>query len=151
MARGGVYVITTRKPHALLGLWLLGRHIGYVGLTNSYARRKKQHLEGDRRYNVSAKDWADLAPRFRPLVPLPDWRWLLELVESIAIALLCPVYNVEKQPPWNLRKIQPSTAKRQRWTRDQFGFTARVAAFALRMLLWVLVAVAAWLVWGWTR
>lgn len=146
MARGGIYVIRTRKPSAVLGLPLLGRHTGYVGLTNSFVRRKKQHLEGDTRYAVSAKDWADLAPRFYAVIPLPDWRWLLELVESIMIAVLCPVYNVAKQPPWNLRRITPKKAKAQRFARDQFGMTYRLVRSTLRVLL--LAAVVAGVIWA---
>jgi hypothetical protein len=149
--RGGVYVIRTRKPSAVLGLPLIGRHVGYVGLTNSFIRRKKQHLEGDRRYNVSAKDWADLAPRFYPLIPLPDWRWLLELVESLVIWALCPVYNVQKQAPWNLRKIQPSRARAQRVLRDSMGLTYRLGRSALRLLLLAGLVALALYVWSVTR
>lgn len=164
--RGGVYLIRTRKPNAPLGLslrWVLllipaaagalhlvgwpiwlalalvvlaGRHNGYVGLTNSYVHRERQHLQGGGTYRVQAKDWADLEPRFWRILPLPDWRWLLEAAESLLIALLLPVYNVKKQAPWNLRKISLKTAARQRRMRDRHGLAYKVSVLVAR---WVII------------
>lgn len=145
--RGGVYVIRTRKPGAVWGLPIIGRHTGYVGLTSSFHHRRRQHLEGDSYHQVGAKCWADLQPRFYPLIPLPNIRFLLEVVESLLIAALCPVYNVRKQPPWNVRKIRPSTARRQRSSRDTFGVAYRATRTAAHLLLLAALVAAGVYVW----
>ena len=98
-----------------------GRHNAYVGLTSSYYHRKNQHLVGGGVYKAQRKDWADLDPKFYKILPLPNWRWLLHTMETLAIGVLCPVYNVQKQPPWNLRKVSPRTAERQAWQRAKYG------------------------------
>lgn len=118
-----------------------GRHNGYVGLTSSYYHRKNQHLVGGGVYKAQRKDWADLDPRFYRILPLPNWRWLLHTMETLAIALLLPVYNVQKQPPWNLRKVSPRTAERQRWERARFGPWAVLGRLIGRIVVVLLGAV----------
>lgn len=145
---GGVYVWRTRKPHAVVGLPIIGRHTGYVGETNRFARRGQEHLRGSDRYQtiVKPKDWADLAPKVYEF-PLPDWRWLRLAVERLLVAVLCPVYNVQLQPPWNVRRITPKRAAAQRFARDQFGLTARITATLVRWTVWAALAGAAYMVW----
>lgn len=143
--RGGIYAIRCRKPSAFLGLPLIGRHWAYVGLTNSFYHRKNQHLLGDVVYGQAAKPWSDLAPRFYKLLPLPTWithkgalfsgRWTLELLETLFIWLLIPVYNVSKQAPYNLRRISLRSAQRQRWARQQSGIGVNIGRALARWAL----------------
>ncbi len=149
--RGGAYVWRTRKPHAVIGLPLIGRHTGYVGQTNNFGRRRGEHLYGSTRYTnvVQPKDWSDLSPKVWT-IPLPNWRWLRLMVEQLLIWVLCPVYNVKGQGSWNIRRVRPATARQQRWRRDRFGVTASIGAMVVRLLVWAMLAVAAWAVWTWT-
>lgn len=145
--RGGIYLIRTRKPRALVGLPVIGRHNGYVGRTSSYLRREIQHLKGDPTWGVLAKDWADLDPRFHRVLPLPSWVWLQDLMETLAIWVLCPVYNVRKQAPWNIRRVSLRRAAFQRAARNRFGVAARLVPLMVRSAIYagVLVAlVSAW-------
>ena len=148
-AKGGIYLIRTRKPHAPLGFPVIGRHNGYVGLTSSYYHRERQHLLGGGVYGHARKPWADLDPKFYKIIPLPNWRWLLHLVETLAIWVLCPVYNVKKQPPWNLRRVSPRQAENAAWSRAKLGkgpaiimraavrWTAYLAAAALVLYVYL--------------
>jgi hypothetical protein len=118
----GCYVWRTRKPSAPWGLPFIGRHFGYVGETGSRFHRDPQHIEGGGTYSAVAKDWADLDPKCYPLpCPFPRWKWTRKAMETLYIAILCPVYNVQKQPPWNVRRISSRRAARQRYTRDLVG------------------------------
>jgi hypothetical protein len=142
--RGGVYVIRTRKHHAIFGLPLVGRHFGYVGETNSFRHRVPQHLVGGGRYRVKPKCWADLDP-VAYTIPLPDWYWLRSAVETLLIAVLCPVYNGQKQRAYNLRRALPSTARDQRYARDVWGRWAGSATLALRCSAYsILVSATLW-------
>lgn len=117
VSRGGCYIWRTRKPGAVFGLPIIGRHTAYVGETVSFYHRERQHLLGGGTYDVRGKDWADLAPRcYR--IPLPTWKWLMRSVETLLIWVLCPVYNIRKQPFYNIRKIKPSTARLHRLARE---------------------------------
>jgi hypothetical protein len=115
----GCYVWRTRKPHAVLGLPLIGRHTAYVGETGSRYFRDQQHRFGDARYGASGKSWSDLGPKVYPLPCfLPHVKWCREVQEKIWIKLLMPVYNTE----WNggnPRRIKPIKAQQQRWARDK--------------------------------
>ncbi len=116
----GCYAWRTRKPHAPLGLPVIGRHTAYVGQTSSRWHRDRQHLSGDARYGSLPAPWSDLAPKRYPLPCLfPQWRWSRELSEWAWTWILCPVYPVKKQPPWNLRRIGRDRAARQRAARDR--------------------------------
>lgn len=150
--KGGVYVYRTRKPHAVVGLPLVGRHTGYVGETNNFRRRDREHLEGSDAYTrrVEAKDWADLEPKVYRL-PLPDLKWLRLLVEQLLIWVLCPAYNVRGQGPWNMRRVGLKRQRAQRWRRDQFGATGKLAITLARWVILAAAAWAAWKIWGWTR
>ena len=147
--RGGAYVYRTRKPHAVLGLPVIGRHFGYVGESNDFDRREGEHLRGSTRYAtpVAAKPWADLAPKcYR--IPLPDSRWLRRALEWLLIKLLMPVYNV-KMNMTNPRRIRPWTAQEQRRRRDEKGIGYKVGVSLVR---WVtLAAVAGLAFWAVTR
>lgn len=146
-AGGGVYVYRTQKPHAVLGLPIIGRHTGYVGETNSFKRRDAQHLVGGGQYRSVAKPWADLRPKcYR--ISLPDWRWLRLLVEAVLIGVLCPVYNVKGQMPWNIRRVSLKRQAAQRFARDQFGATARIVGTVVRWAIWAALITIIILIWG---
>jgi hypothetical protein len=108
----------TRKPHAFLGMPLIGRHTAYVGETGSRYFRDRQHVYGDARYAAPDKPWSDLQPKVYPLPCLfPHVAWARKAQEKIWIKLLMPVYNTE----WNggnPRRIKPMKAQQQRWARD---------------------------------
>lgn len=157
---GGVYLIRCRKPSALIGLPFIGRHNGYVGMTNNFYLRKNQHLMGDVVYGAAPKPWADLEPRFFRLLPLPRWithkgrvfrkRWTMEVIETIAIWLLFPVYNSKKQPPYNMRRISLTRARRQRWARQKSGLRLNIGRAAARWGL-ALIVFAGLVYTGWER
>ena len=159
--RGGLYVWRVRKPHAILGLPIIGRHFGYAGMTNSYSCRELEHLTGRSprlrpdQYKLPAS-WSDLEPRCYRLLPLPDsltrsefGRVIVKGLETALIGLTCPVYNDKQQAPWNLRKISRERAARMRDQRDTNRGLATQGRFVLRMLIY---AVATFLIiWGWTQ
>lgn len=118
--RRGCYGWRVRKPHAPLGLPLIGRHWGYVGQTSSRWHRDNQHASGDTRYGARSASWSDLDPKVYPLPCLfPQWRWSREFSEWVWTWLLLPVYPEKKQAPWNLRRISRARAARQRAARDE--------------------------------
>lgn len=144
--RGGLYVWRVDKPHALIGLPLIGRHFGYLGMTNSYYFRAQQHLAGSTKYGAAAARWSDLRPKCYKILPLPDFilhgryrRRITFALETIAIWLLCPVYNDKQQPPYNLRKISKRSAAAQREARDKLGRTAKTGRALLRYACWALL------------
>lgn len=120
MWRGGCYIVRCRKPGAIWGLPIVGRHTAYVGETSSFAHRERQHtgkyLETDTFRVGPGKPWSDLNPRFYR-IPLP-FKWMRKAVEPMLVYVLCPVYNVKLQPPWNFRRVSLKAAKRQRWVRN---------------------------------
>lgn len=141
-----------------------GRHNAYAGLTNSFYFREQQHLIGSSTWGTAGKPWSDLDPKVYR-IPLPNvithkgglakalgikGRWTLELLETALIWLTCPVYNVQKQPPWNLRKIGPRQADAQRMARVKRGIKVNIGRVAAR---WALLAmVFAGSVWaGWEQ
>lgn len=154
--RGGIYLIRCDKPGAVLGLPFIGRHNGYTGMTNSYFHRERQHLYGSSVYGVGPKSFSDLHPKFYRILPLPEFlthekligRRLMKLIETLAIWLTIPVYNVSQQAPWNLRRIKPHRADAQRIARMRHGLRYRMTrtlARGIAMLL--LVSVAGAIVW----
>lgn len=139
---GGLYIWRVDKPHAFLGLPFIGRHFGYAGMTNSYYWRGKQQLEGSVKYDSRPYSWSDLRPKRYCILPLPahllnskhKWRRrFVRMLETVLIAVTCPVYNDTQQPPWNLRKISKAKAAIQRANRDQYGRAYRAAKGALRL------------------
>ena len=120
--RGGIYLVRTRRHH-LRPRWLswLGmRENGYVGLTVSYYLRQRDHL-GTGRHGQKAKDWSDLDPIWKKVIPLPwwlCWHWLMGPLETLVIRLTWPRYNVDKNH-WNPRRITPARAEAQRLERDR--------------------------------
>lgn len=157
MYQGGIYLWRTRKPHAILGLPIIGRHNGYVGMTSCYSARGGQHLNGSVTYGSVPASWSDLAPKCYKILPLPaflthgTWRRALVMkrLETLVIGLLLPVYNDRQQAPWNLRKVSRASAKRARANRDDYGMTYRATAFAGRMA--VNITLITLLAYGWTE
>lgn len=160
-ARGGLYLWRVRKPHAVLGLPIIGRHNGYGGMTNSYSCRELEHLTGrsprlrSSQYKLPAT-WSDLEPRCYRVLPLPDWlvltplgRRIVKGLETVLIAVTCPVYNETQQAPWNMRRIRPRRAAAMRAERDRHGRKAAGARFALRCLIYVMILTVAILMWRW--
>lgn len=120
---GAVYVYRTRKPGAILGLPLLGRHFAYVGQSRNLKARHREHLEGGGRYNCTPKPWADLDPKRYILFRMKHCpQWALDLVEWLVIQLLLPVYN-DKMNRANPRRIPARVATRQRAQRDLRGWS----------------------------
>lgn len=138
----GIYLFRTRKPHAPFGLPIIGRHNGYVGQSNDYARRYEQHIRGGGRYNVRAKHWSDLRPRFHRILPLPRWMfeltpWAVNMIEALCILVLLPVYNV-KLNKHNLRRISLQRQRAHRFMRDSTPPGAlRFINSALTLLKWI--------------
>jgi hypothetical protein len=126
--RGGLYVWRTRKPWAIFGLPLIGRHFAYAGMTNSYSAREGQHLNGSVTYDKPAASWSDLKPKCYRIFPLPDWmtrgKWgrkLVKALETVLIALTLPIYNERQQAPWNFRKVSRKEAALARERRNEYG------------------------------
>lgn len=144
-SRGGLYVARTDKPHAFLGLPIIGRHTGYVGMSNSFKIREGQHRNGSVTYGTTPASWSDLRPKFYR-IPLPRFilhgkhrRKVTKALETLLIYALCPRYNVAQQPPWNVRKTSRASAARERARRDMLGVGYRITRWALRMLVWVVI------------
>jgi hypothetical protein len=121
-----IYVFRARKPHALLGLPIIGRHFAYVGRTNNLRRRYEQHMIGGGEYRSVAKDWADLEPRFYVICPMKSRMEITtHFLEWFWIKVLMPVYNIQMNRT-NPRRIKPWVAKRQRINRNRYGRTTSV-------------------------
>lgn len=151
-ASGGVYVYRTRKPGAVFGWPIVGRHFAYVGETTSFHHRHLQHTVGGGRYGHQAQPWADLDPVCVLRVPLPRWKWLLHLVETLFILLLWPVYN-DRKNHWNPRRIPLQVAKAMRAVRDghRRGHTFFRVVLGLRFLLMCATPAVALALWWVTR
>lgn len=149
--REEIYAYRTDKPHAPLGLPIIGRHWAYAGRTNNASRRHQEHVEGGGRYQAVAKPWADLRPKRRVIFRRKErTEAMTHFLELLAIKILLPVYNVDMN--WtNPRRITPRQAKAQRFARDQFGTTARMSKLALRWALYGLMCLALWVVLGWVQ
>lgn len=120
---GEVYAYRTRKPGALLGLPLLGRHWAYGGQTRNPKARHGEHIRGGGRYGRAAQPWADLSPKRYVLFRLAHCpQWVLDLVEVLVIRTLFPVYNVQHNRG-NLRRVKPAMARLQRAQRDRMGWS----------------------------
>lgn len=140
----GVYVWRCDKPYALLGLPFIGRHFAYVGQSNSFRRRDREHLLGSTAYEsvVLPKPWSDLRPK-RHAVPIlfPGWRWARERQEWLMIKMLMPVYNVQHNRT-NPRRIAPARALAQRAIRDRKGPQRLIVGMlrsATRIALWAAI------------
>jgi hypothetical protein len=157
--RGGVYVYRTRKPGAIFGLPIIGRHFAYAGESNNFGRRDREHLIGSNMYEfaVKRKPWCDLDPKCYRF-PLPPWKWLLRSVETLLILLTWPVYN-DRKNRWNPRRISIPVQHLQRKMRDKasesnnilIGFMRYVVTLrpihGLMMLIVALAPTVAWNVW----
>ncbi len=143
--QAGCYVWRTRKPHAFLGLPIIGRHTAYVGETSSRYHRDRQHRYGGGTYGHTAKMWADLDPKVYALpCLLPWWKPARKAQEKLWILLLAPVYNVQWNG-WNPRRITPRQLERQRWARDASGMRVNVGRALSRGALTLgLLALAGW-------
>lgn len=136
--KGGVYVWRTRK-HASP----TRREWGYVGETNSFGRRERDH-KGRTAYARSdgtvqattEKPWMDLDAKMYRVIRLPwwlCWKWVLRPLETLVILLLWPRYNVAKNR-WNPRRVPLSGQAAQRRVRDagggQYALQVRIARLA---------------------
>lgn len=154
-ARGGLYGWRVNKPHALIGLPLIGRRWGYVGMTNSYSARSSQHLYGSVTYGQPPASWADLRPRCYRILPLPAFithgkyrRRIMKGLETVAIGILCPTYNVQQQAPWNLRRVSKRRALADRELRDSLGLSLRLMRSVVRLLFFAFLLAAFVMYWG---
>jgi hypothetical protein len=110
----GIYLVRTDRHMRR------GRENGYVGLSNSWELRRECHLGKCRHQAHFAKPWTDLNPVWH-CKTLPwwlGWRWLLEILETLAIYALMPRYNVSKNR-WNPRRISPWQQRDQRARRNR--------------------------------
>lgn len=111
---------------------------GYVGESVNMALRKLQHLgtsrfdpvtgkaKGALMHQIPSQPWSDLRPVWH-YFPLPwwmGWKWILRPVETLAILLLWPRYNIKKNQ-WNPLKIDPGQARIDRAQRNS-GTAAQV-------------------------
>lgn len=146
--REEVYAYRTDKPHAPLGLPIIGRHWGYGGRTNNPRRRHQEHVLGGGPYGAVAKPWSDLRPRRFVIFRMKSRTELMtHFLEWLVIKILLPVYNVDMNYT-NPRRITPKAQAAQRFARDQFGTTARLTKLGLRWLLLAALVLAAWFVVG---
>lgn len=137
--REEIYAYRTDKPHAPLGLPIIGRHWGYAGRTNNPDRRHLEHTVGGGPYNHGQKSWADLRPRRFVIFGMKlRMELTTHLLEWLTIKMLFPVYNVHMNRT-NPRRITPRAQVSQRFARDQFGTTARAGRLGFR---WVLLLAA---------
>lgn len=140
--QAGCYVHRARKPHSPIGLPVIGRHVAYVGQSNSRVDRDRQHLQGGGTYRATAKPYADLDVKIYPLPCLfPNWRRGRLMQEQLWIWLLWPVYNVSGNR-WNPRRIKPAAALRQRRARDAAGLSWNIGRALLRWLIFCAIAAA---------
>ena len=142
--RGGIYTWRTRKhAHPSLREW------GYVGLTNSFTRRERDHkgktayLQEDGTVKAATeKPWMDLDAKVHKVVRLPwwlCWGWVLGPLETLVILLLWPRYNHAKNL-WNPRRVPLSRQAAQRTERDAGGAVYRAK---VRTVVWGRYAVQA--------
>jgi hypothetical protein len=142
--KGGIYAWRTRKhAHPARREW------GYVGLTNSFARRERDHKgktlyerETGQVYGTTEKPWMDLDAKVYRIIQLPwwlCWHWVMRPLETMAILILWPRYNHAKNL-WNPRRVSLSRQKSQRWSRDIGGTAYR---FRVHASVWARHAVQA--------
>lgn len=105
--RAGIYLVRTRKHKRPRQ-----RENGYVGRSNDWVIRRRQHLGQDKRH--PAKPWTDLDPEWHVL-RLPwwlSWKWVQAPLELLAIRILLPRYNHTmnlgnpRRVPLSLQRIQ---------------------------------------------
>ena len=136
-----IYAYRTRKPGAVFGLPIIGRHWAYVGRTNDLQRRHLEHILGGGPYGAVPKLWADLEPKRYVICRRRRRReWRTHLLEWLFILLLLPVYNVSMNRR-NPRRIGRAEQVRQRLARNQ-GAARGVVVGARRRLPVYLVVVA---------
>ncbi len=115
----GVYVWRTKKPHAPIGLPIIGRHFAYTGQSNSHRRREREHRFGSITYGSTPASWSDLdAKRYTIWILFPAWKRARLIQEWLWIKLTFPVYNVQHNRG-NPRRISKEQAAAQRAARDR--------------------------------
>lgn len=151
----GLYVWRGRKPHAPLGLPVIGRRVLYVGQTSSRYHRDRQHAHGDSRYDAGSASWSDLAPKVYPLPCLfPAWRRARLIQEWLWIKLTFPVYNVQHNRG-NPRRISRERAAAQREARDKRRASNPLGNLVVDILLtcvrliigFAAMGLLAWMIW----
>lgn len=133
----GCYLHRARKPHAPLGLPIIGRHNAYCGETSARRYRDAQHLGAlvpGARYAGTEASWSDLDVKIYPLpCAFPNNATARKIQETLWIALLKPVYNVQKN--WlNPRCISRKKALALRAARQLNGRTFSLPRAAYRLL-----------------
>jgi hypothetical protein len=133
--RGGIYLY--RVDHHLNRA---RRHNGYVGRSNNFYLRDRQHM-GRGRFDASgavitrprqqasapSQPWSDLNPVQHKVIKLPwwlCWKWVCEPLETLVMLCTWPVYNDAKNR-WNPRRIPKVVAQAQRAGRDAGGYAYR--------------------------
>lgn len=138
---GEVYAYRTRKPGALLGLPIVGRHWGYCGQTRRPDIRDREHRFGGGRYGKLPASWSDLDPTRYVIFRMNHCpQWLLNLVELAVIRALFPVYN-DRMNRANPRRVPRHVAAAHRVTRDQGGWTPRIGWDHLVILIIAIIAI----------
>jgi hypothetical protein len=133
----GCYLHRARKPHAWIGLPFIGRHNAYCGETSAREYRDAQHLGQAHTgmYSGTEASWSDLDVKIYPLPCLfPNSARARKVQETLWIALLKPVYNVQKN--WlNPRRISRRRALEMRGQRVLSGRTFNRGRAVWRMAL----------------
>lgn len=144
---GTVYAYRTRKPGAVLGLPVLGRHWGYVGQTRNPDARHGEHMRGGGRYGGLPASWSDLDPKRYVLIKVPMCpQWLLLTLEAFFILILQPVYNVQRNKI-NLRRIGPARARRARVRRDVTGIRWSPVPTGAHLVMILVLIIMTWEAW----
>lgn len=130
--RGGIYLWRTRKHSNPFR-----RENGYVGLTNSFTRRERDHKgktaylrENGEVQAATEKPWMDLDAKCHKVIRLPwwlCWNWVMQPLETLLILLTWPRYNQAKNY-WNPRRVTKARQLAQRQARDagDLAYRARV-------------------------
>lgn len=147
--RPGIYAYRTFRHMAPGTEW------GYVGKSRDLVSRGRDHA-GTGRWGHAAKDWHDLVVR-RYTLRLPwwlGWDWITLSLETLAILLLRPRYNWQKNP--YAKKAGPREQKLQRRARELYPktqqtwqqMTAAYAGVRLLGIIIILVGIGGYFAWG---
>lgn len=130
--RAGIYAYRTRKH-----LRPFRKEWGYVGESWNLAMRDRCHAGTCGRHaTCQEKPWYDLVAK-RYSIQLPwwlSWKWVIRSLETVAIWVLRPRYNIAKNPWPHVDK--PKQA-RQRWDREMQPQSYRALVEMARWVDWV--------------
>jgi hypothetical protein len=142
-----IYVYRGRKPHAPIGLPVIGRHFVYGGRTCDPGARDSEHMTGvSRRSSGEPSPWSDLdVRRYTVFSKKPRPEWLTAFLERLVIKGLFCVYNWQDRNRLNPRTIPPKKARVQRANRDRTGGFSTMSRFVFRVLVYVsLIGLSFW-------